>query len=113
MKDILLQILTDIGYEDDKQKYADSFLQIVHIKTFERIFHTLPEEKQNQFKNENKDDVEKIKHFLEDNFSRETYDDTLVTVFSEMLDTYLKDIAPHLSEQAIQKLQNSFSSQTS
>jgi len=51
-KSIILKILDTIDYSDDKERFADEFLQSVQLHALSNLIQSLPADRQNEIKEE-------------------------------------------------------------
>ncbi len=107
MKDVLIEILTIIGYSDDKEAYADQFVELVHLKTMQNSLLTLPEDKQKEIERllVNADSQEAVEKIINDNFHVDLYATMLKDMFSEMIKNYMETLYPTLSQTQVAELE--------
>lgn len=88
LKQVIVQMLTIIGYTDDKDAFATEFLGLIQQKAMVTFLQSLPKDKQEEY--------------------NKVAGDTLKDAFAG----YTKAIQPTLSEDQKQKLQQYLSSLT-
>lgn len=100
LKQSIFQILDIIGYENDRDKFANDFLALCLQQAIVNLSLSLSEEKQLDLKNKlslltQQEDVE---HILLDFFSREEYEKEVKDTTQNMFQDYLKTIVLTLNE---------------
>ncbi len=108
--DLIIEVLNIIGYTDDKQKFANDFIDSCRKQTFLELLSNLPSEEQ-QALNQQLESGEdsKTSLLLNEQFSREEYNQALKKVIEGAFKEYLETIKPHLSKDQLQELQVFFS----
>lgn len=100
-KNILLEILTIIDYEDDKEAFADEFLTNCEKQAFLNLIGTLPPERREAIKQrlEEATDTEQVKAILSADLSPQAYTDALKKVsqiaLSELIDTVSAELSAY------------------
>lgn len=111
-KQIILQVLEIIGYEDDKEKYANDFLSLCLQKALVSLSQELSQEKQDELTQRlsltKPEDMEKL---LLEFFSQEKYEEVVKTASQSLFEEYLQTIIPTLNEEQKNKLEQYLSSQ--
>lgn len=107
MKDSLIEILTIIGYSEDKKLFADQFIELLHLKTLQNSLLTLPEDKQREVEEKilNARDQEEVEKIINENFSLDLYASMLKDMYFEMLKSYFEAIKPTLTENKLHELE--------
>ncbi len=101
-KTILSKVLDIISYEDNKEAFIDEFLELVQARTFSSIAGNLPQEKQDELKQEI--DSPRMQQIIKDIASTTEYKAQANNVFTQMFDEYIEDILPTLTKEQVKNL---------
>ena len=111
-KQILLQTLDIIEYQNDKNAFSDEFMVLCQQEAFAKILEDLPEDKRKQFAskliNKEKLSNEKAKELIEQYFSKEHLLQTLQEATNNQFHNFIEEIEPTLSTEQIDKLEQYF-----
>lgn len=111
-KQIILKVLEIIGYEDDKDKYANDFLALCLQKAFVNLVKELPQDKQDQLTQRiSLTSGEKAQALLLEYFPKEKFEVAVKEASQSTFEEYLKTIIPTLNEEQRSKLESYLSSQ--
>ncbi len=106
-KEIILKVLEIIGYQDDKEKFANDFLGLILQKSINNLAEKLPQDKLDQFRQRvSLTSPEKFENLIKDYFSQDELNDSVKTVSENMFKEYLEEISPTLSDGQRENLQN-------
>jgi predicted solute-binding protein len=106
-RDILLKILEAIDYRDNREAFADEFIQNTHLLALVNLVKSLPDEKQTEVKqqlSESQDNPEKISAILNEYFSQEELPKALENAAKDAVIRYIQTITPTLSQNQKEKL---------
>jgi len=106
-KSILLKILDTIGYADDKEAFANKFLENVHLQSLLNLIQSLPADKQNEAKQkltENSNNPEEIASVLKEYFSQSEMQQSLQKSAQDAVNNYIQSINNSLSNEQRQNL---------
>lgn len=113
-KQIILQVLEIIGYEDDKDKYANDFLSLCLQKAFVSLTQDFPQDKQDQLTQRmSLISADKIEGLLLEYFPKEKFETAVKEASRSTFEDYLKTIIPTLNDDQKNKLEQYLSSQAS
>jgi hypothetical protein len=106
-KEILLNVLTIIDYKDDKETFANQFLQLCMQRALVDIVEALPQDQQKTIQEEVTPDKkpEEVQQILQRYFSQEQYLQQLQLSTQALFQDYIQTITPTLSDDQKQKLQ--------
>lgn len=106
MHDFLNQVLTIINYEGDRDQYAREFLGIVQDRTAEKMLMEFPQEKKPELDQAlARKDSAAIKGLVSAQYSIDQYKKALEDMFSVMINDYLKEVIPTLSDEQKKQLE--------
>ena len=107
-KDIIVTVLTLMGYEDDKNSYADEFFQNCEKQAFADAIKGLPERTQEEIKHKVFwiKDQERLKTIIAEYVTPEQYKEALKQASQTAFEGLLKEIIPMLSDDQAAKLQS-------
>src|SRR5438046_1432263 len=106
-RDIIIQVLTIIGYEDNKDTYADEFIQNCEKQALLDLLQALPQEQQEVFKQQiaKVTDQEQQKTIIHEYIKPEQYQQILQKASQIAFVGLLKDLIPTLSQPEATQLQ--------
>src|SRR5438874_1028197 len=106
-KDIIMQVLTIIGYEDDNNALADEFIRNCEKQALIDLLQELPQEKQGQLKQQIAEvtDQEQQKAIILEYITPEQYQEALQQASASAFEGFLEEITPTLSDDQAEKLQ--------
>ena len=107
VKDILIQVLTIIGYEDDKDLFADEFIKLCQDQALIQLINSLPEKKQLLLKQE-LTQTEKTDETLQKYFTTKKFNDAVEKSIQEQFQSYLQEIYDTLSNEQKNNLDKLF-----
>lgn len=111
-KQIILQVLEIIGYEEDKDKYANDFLALCLQKAFVNLTQELPQDKQDQLRQRiSLTQPEKTEALLLEYFQKDKFEAAVKEASASTFEDYLKTIIPTLNDDQKNKLEAYLSSQ--
>lgn len=111
-KQIILQVLGIIGYEGDKDKYANDFLALCLQKALFSLMTDFPQDKQDQLVQRLSLTLpERQEALLLEYFSAEKLQEAVKESSKSTFEEYLQTIIPTLSEDQKNKLEAYLSSQ--
>lgn len=111
-KQIILKVLEIIGYEDDKEKFANEFLSLCLQQALVALTQTLPQDKQDQLTQRSSlTPPDKMEELLLEYFSAEKLQEDIKEASRTTFEDYLKEIIPTLNENQKNKLEQYLSSQ--
>ncbi len=111
-KQIILQVLGIIGYEGDKDKYANDFLSLCLQKALVDLMRELPQDKQDQLTQRmSLITPDKMETLLLEYFPKEKFETAVKEASRSTFEEYLKTIIPTLNEDQHSKLETYLSSQ--
>lgn len=100
-RDTVLRILEAIDYSDDKEAFVDEFLKNVQQQAFINLVQALPQDKQEEIKNEfATENPEIVKKYFTEEQIQQSLEDTSKNAVMEWLQT----INPTLADAQRQKL---------
>ena len=113
-KDIILNILTIIGFTDDKEAAADEFIQNCEKQALLDILVALPVEKQDALKRQlaGVKDQDQQKAIIAEYVSSEQYQESLQKASATAFEGLIEEVIPTLSKEQTDKLQSYFTSFT-
>ena len=112
-KQIILDVLNAIGYEDDKQKYVNDFLSLCLQKALVSLARELPQEKQDQLTQRlSLVSADKMEPILLEYFPKEKFEEAVKDASSSTFQEYLETIIPILNDDQRNKIEAYLSSQT-
>ena len=99
-KDILLRVLTIINYQDDKNQFANDFLDLCLKKALVDMMESLPEGKKEEVKAKFSAQItpEEASQVMQTYFTPQQYMQNLQNATQFLFQDYLKTIMPSLSE---------------
>src|SRR5947209_1050047 len=105
-RDIILQVLTLIGFEGNKEAYAHKFLQTCEQQALFDLLESLSEEKQAELKQKlaGEKDQEKAKDILSQYVTSDEYREALKQASQTMFIEFIQTITPTLSSSQNEKL---------
>lgn len=113
-KQIILQVLEIIGYEDDKEKFANKFLSLCLQKALVNLTQELPQDKQDQLTQRmSLTAPDQMQNLLSQYFPKEKFETAVKEASRSTFEEYLKTIIPTLNEEQRSKLEIYLSSQIS
>lgn len=113
MNEFILQVLDIIDYQNDKQAFANKFIELAHMQAIDMLIHSLPEEKRTELVRKFTDlkSAETMKKMMHDCFTQEEFENALDESLEKLFSEYLQTIYPTLTEDQITSLQFFFKSQ--
>src|SRR5947209_4190147 len=107
-KDNILQVLTIIDYEDDKQAYADEFIQNCEKQALVDLLIALPQEQQERLKQQiaGITDQEQQQAIITEYVTPEQYNQALRKASATAFEGLIEEIIPTLSAEQTDKLQS-------
>src|SRR5690348_8721689 len=107
-RDILIEVLTIISFQDDKEAYADRFIQNCEKQALLNVLSTLSEEKKQDFKQKmvGVTDQERAKQIITEYVIPEQYNNTLKKTAETTFRAFIEVILPTLSKEQVDKLQS-------
>ncbi len=113
-KQIILQVLEIIGYEDDKEKYANEFLTLCLQKALVSLTGELPQDKQDQLTQRiSLTALDQLEKPLLEYFPKEKFEEAVKEASRSTFEEYIQTIIPTLNEDQRNKLEQYLSSQAS
>jgi hypothetical protein len=105
-KEIILQILEIIDYQEDRNEFAEKFIQAALYEAFAKVIATLDPEKQLAFEKEieNKKPDEKSYILVQKYVDPQVYIMTVAKSTQDFLQDYINEIEPTLTDYQQQKL---------
>lgn len=99
-KSIILKTLDIIGYEDDKEDFANKYVDGCYKKTIAGLLETLPKEKQDELTGSITSDSspEQIKDILLKYFSQEQFTEALEKAVGDSFKEYIDSVTLTLSD---------------
>ena len=106
-KDILVEVLNIIGYEDDKEVYVDDFIQNCEKQALLDALDALPKEKQETLRQKMAmtPDQEQQKVLIKEFITPSEYTETLKKVAQNAFVELMNELMPTLSHKQMTKLQ--------
>ena len=106
-KDILIRVLTIINYQEDKDKFANDFLDLCLKKALVDMMESLPEEKKTEVRARFSANItpEEAAKVMQIYFTPQQYMQNLQNATQYLFQDYLKNIMPSLSEAQKAELQ--------
>ncbi len=98
-KAILFEVLTIIGYKDNKMDFITAFFSYIYIEAIGQISSSLNDEESDQFGKEleeHKDDEDSQKAIILKYLSKDKFDALLTKITEEQFTDYLASIYPTL-----------------
>lgn len=98
-KAILFEVLTTIGYKDNKMDFINKFFSFIYIEAIAQISTSLSDEESDQLRKEledNEDDAEAQKIALLKYLSKEKFDALLTEITKSQFTDYLEAVYPTL-----------------
>lgn len=106
-KEIILQVLEIIGYQDDREKFSNDFLGLILQKSINDLAEKLSQDKIDQLRQRlSLTTPEKLETLLKEYFSKEELDSSVRKVSESMFKEYLEEVSPTLSDTQRENLQN-------
>jgi hypothetical protein len=99
-KSIILKILDTIDYSDDKERFADEFLQSVQLHALSNLIQSLPADRQNEIKEEltkNSNSPDVVAGVLKKYFSESEIQQSVQKEAQDAVSDYIKTINNSLS----------------
>ena len=113
-KQIILQVLEIIGYEDDKEKFANDFLSLCLQEALLNLTQELPQDKQDQLAQRmSLITPDKTEALLLEYFPKEKVEEAVKEASRSTFEEYLQTITSTLNDDQGNKLEQYLSSQTS
>ncbi|SRR6266699_2285849 len=114
VRNIILEILNIIGFEDNKEACADEFIHNSKAQALLDLLITLPPEQQERFKQQiaGVTDQEQQKAIIAEYITPEQYTEALQQASQTAFEGLMKEIAPTLSAAQADKLQSYLNSFT-
>lgn len=108
VKEIILEILNIIGFEDDKRACADEFIQNSKAKALLDLLTALPKEKQEQFKSQiaGVTDLHQQQTIIASYVTPEQYQEALQKASTTAFQGLLEAVIPTLSNDQADKLRS-------
>lgn len=108
VKDIILELLHLIDFEDDKKAYADEFIQNCKKQALLNLLVALPQEKQNEFKQQiaGITDQERQRTIIAAYVTPEQYEEALQKASQTAFAALIQEITPTLSISQLNTLQS-------
>lgn len=102
---LLLQVLTSIGYEEDKQLFAKKFIWVCEKQALDRVVGKLPKDQQVVIYQALSEQVlsDQNKAYIMTVLQSKQYQTSLLEVFKQNLESYTETIAPTLTEEQTQE----------
>lgn len=110
-KAIILEILNIVSFSEDKEVFANKFVETVNLQSLNELVKTLPEDKKSSLKEQiekNLNDAQKISELLKSYFSEEQAVKAIQNSSRDMLIEYIESIKNTLSEEQRKKLIQAF-----
>jgi hypothetical protein len=101
LKTILLDILTAIGYNEDKEVFIEKFIKNIELQSFMDLMQGLPQNKQEELEGQLatvSNDPKKILQTSKGYFSEEQLQQTLQNVTKDAVSNYITAISDTLSD---------------
>ncbi len=108
-KENITRILEIIDFKDDKEKFVNDFLALCQKKAFENLILTLSKEKQEALTQ----DLEKEDNYqaqLQEYFTPDQKLQAIQAASKYMMEQYLEEIIPTLTEEQLKNLEDFLSS---
>lgn len=101
----LLQILTSIGYEEDKLLFAKKFIWVCEKQALDRVVSKLPKSHQTVIYQALNEQVlsDQNKAYIMTVLQSKPYQSSLLEIFKQNLESYIETIAPTLIEEQTQE----------
>ena len=111
-KDNLLETLTIIGYTDDRDKFAEEFLNLCQQQAFLNLIQKLPKDKREELEKElsQGNSSQKLQEIIRKYFSIKKYTEALEEVTEKAFMGYIEKVLPILSASQKNNLQKFLSS---
>lgn len=100
VKDLLVKILTTIGYSENKEEFVNQFMLNIHLQSLLDLISTLPTDKQEEIKStlaRSQNHVDKITRTLSSYFSKTQVQDALEVTSKNSIEKYIEAINHTLS----------------
>jgi hypothetical protein len=104
---MIIRILEAIDYRDDKEAFAEQFLNNIHLETITNLISQLPLDETSKIENEisTKSRLkENPKNILSKYFPEDQIQNTIKKVSEHAILKYIETISPKLSESQIKQL---------
>lgn len=113
-KDILTQILTIVGYKDDKNSFSEKFIVLCQQQAFLEFVESLPKSLQEDLKAKLVDqkDKERIKKAMDQYVNTKEFLEKLELVTAKNFKEYIEAIIPTLTDDQKAQLQKYLSTLT-
>jgi hypothetical protein len=114
-KQLIIQILNIIGYEKDKEKFAEEYWNICIENVIFKLISNFDDNKKIELQNKisllkQNDNIEKL---LLEYFSEDEYKEAVKTESQTMFVEYINTLLPTLNEEQVKKLQEFLASNSS
>lgn len=104
-KKIITQVLEIIGYEDDKESYTNSFLELCYQKALLVLIDKLSEEKQQQLNQRlSLTSADEKRKLFEEYFSKEDIEEAMKNAAKVTFEEFIKSVEPTLNDDQRNKL---------
>lgn len=107
VKKVIVDVLDIIGYQDDKEKFAQDFIATSTHQAMLNLIEELPVNEREVLTGD-KNEPENVKKLFEDNFSEEQRVEALKKTIAENFNNYLETIIPTLDTQKNDRLRAYF-----
>jgi len=116
-RDIMISVLNLLGFRENKEAYADEFIQICEKQALVDLLNTLSKERKEEIKQKmvGAESVQRTQAVLSEYVSSEQYTEALEKAAGAIFVQFVQAVVPTLSQQQVNKLQaymQSFSSPT-
>jgi histidyl-tRNA synthetase len=111
-KKVLFEVLTIIGYQDNKIDFVNKFFSYIYIEAIAQITSKLSEQTREKIGEElkNASDEESQKAIILRYLSKEEFDQKLTEITTAQFSDYLQAVSPTLSKEEQEKLTTYLSS---
>ncbi len=98
---LLIRVLASIGYQEDKQLFAKKFIWVCEKQALDRVVGKLPKSQQTVIYHALNEDVlsDQSKAYIMTVLQSKPYQDAVLAVFQENLESYIETVAPTLTEE--------------
>lgn len=106
-KEIIVNVLDIIDYQDDKPKYATEFIDLCEKQALLDALQSLPKEKQADFKQKMSwaKDQDRVKDIIKEYITAEQYTDALKKASQTAFTKFIETLLPELTDGQKDKLQ--------
>ena len=109
-KQLIVDVLESIGYEENKDKFASDFLSISLQEAMMNLMQGLPQDKQDQLTHRvSLVGPDKLEGLLLEYFSKEDFSNALSKASSSAIESYLETISGSLNDEQKTKLEQHLS----